>query len=393
VKALKRRRTRLRIAATYVIVCLLAVTLILDLPRLLRPGAVTTLAPTGTADATQTSEHGWRWLNDSVMKTILNAVIPGLAGGNGGETADNDRVSALFSLLTGATPRDPKTLLSMQIPLLAGVVMPTADDEQPTATPGDGTTTPADDPVEPPETGEPTTPVEPEAPTQPEVVTPADRDPVVSGKPIIAVYATHSRESYLPEVRKINPKAVAADAFSRNMDLTTMALGTELAKTLSDRYSIGSVMSQTVHDATSRGGAYVQSLKTAQTFLKTYPTIKLICDVHRDSALHSATTVRIDGLDTARILLVVGSNQTLKHPNWKKNYDFAKTIAAKMEKMYPGLSRGVVVKTDRFNQHVSAGSLIYEIGGVDNTLEEGKRSVRLLAAVLADLVKNKQYPK
>lgn len=391
-KALKRRRTRLRIAATYVIVCLLAVTLILDLPHLLRPGTVATLAPNGTADATQSSGGGSRWLSDSLMKTILDAVIPGLAGGNGGETADTDRVSALFSLLTGATPRDPKTLLSMQIPLLAGVVMPATDDEQPTTTPSDGTT-PADEPAEPPETGEPTTPTEPETPTQPEVVTPADRDPVVSGKPIVAVYATHSRESYLPEVRKTNPKAVAADAFSRNMDVTTMALGTELAKTLSDKYSIGSVMSQTVHDATSRGGAYVESLKTAQTFLKTYPTIKLICDVHRDSALHSATTARIDGLDTARILIVVGSNQTLKHPNWKQNYDFAKIVAAKMEKMYPGLLRGVKVQTGRYNQHLCAGSLIYEVGGVDNTLEEGKRSVRLLAAVLADLVKSKQYPK
>lgn len=394
--SLKRRRDRKRIIVAYITVCVIALLLVLDVTRLFSPRAVPALAPDGTsASAADTGKSaGWAWpkLATATLKRALESVIPGLAGSEPrAASSPGATFSRLLGVLTGATPSDPKTLLANQIPLLASVTVPDSSGEEEYLPPAQSQpdTTPEQE-VTPGPTTPPVT--EPDTPAAPDVVSPSVSKPVVSGKdPLVIIYQTHARESYLPEVRRTDKKAT--EAFSRNMDITTMAAGEELAKVLSEKYGIGTVHSLVVHDAESRGGAYVESLKTAQSLLKQYPSAKMVIDLHRDSALRSTTTAKFNGLDTARILIVVGSNQNLAHPNWQKNYSFAKTVAAELEKKYPGLLRGISVSPDRYNQHLSPGSLIFEVGGIENSLEEVKRSTRLLADVIAEMVKKNELPR
>ncbi|MEW9106043.1 stage II sporulation protein P [Paenibacillus sp.] len=86
------------------------------------------------------------------------------------------------------------------------------------------------------------------------------------------------------------------------------------------------------------------------------------------------------------------------NPNWKKNEQFANEIHERLEKNYPGISRGIFGKTalqgnGEYNQSLSPNSVVIEIGGIDNTLEELYRTADVLADFIADIVHKKKDAK
>lgn len=54
----------------------------------------------------------------------------------------------------------------------------------------------------------------------------------------------------------------------------------------------------------------------------------------------------------------------------RRTWELAQQITDEMNRLVTGLSRDVKVKTGRFNQHVSTGALLIEVGNNKNTLEE-----------------------
>ena len=54
-------------------------------------------------------------------------------------------------------------------------------------------------------------------------------------------------------------------------------------------------------------------------------------------------------------------------------------LQAVLERMYPGLCRDLDLRTERFNQHMTAGSLLVEVGTHGNTLQEALNGARLFA--------------
>jgi len=110
-------------------------------------------------------------------------------------------------------------------------------------------------------------------------------------------------------------------------------------------------------------------------------------DVHRDAGPDKATTtMELAGVSCARLMLVVGSDNRLPHPNWAANKAFASLIAADLEGSYPGLCRGLRVQTGRYNQHVSPQAILVEVGATENTLDEALASMPALAASLASVL-------
>lgn len=96
-------------------------------------------------------------------------------------------------------------------------------------------------------------------------------------------------------------------------------------------------------------------------------------------------TILINGREVARIAIVVGygPEHPLQHPNYQENLALAYRIKALGDALYPGLMRPVQVhKEARYNQHLHPGSLIFEVGSVENTLEEALLAAELLASVL-----------
>jgi len=198
------------------------------------------------------------------------------------------------------------------------------------------------------------------------------------GDPLVAVYHTHSREGFLPELDAAEVERLKG-AYSDDLDRTVVRCGRALAAALA-RLEVPAVLSERVHDREGRIGAYVRSEATVKALLRAYPSLRLLLDLHRDSQGRDTTTVTlVGGQPAARLLLVVGK----KNPHFEANYALALRLVRLAESEYPGLTRGIFPKRDRYNQHLSPYAALVELGGIENTMEEAVRSARLLAQVVA----------
>jgi len=202
-----------------------------------------------------------------------------------------------------------------------------------------------------------------------------------SNQALVGIYHTHTAENY--DNKGYNARAAAG----QRGDI--VIIGDELTRTLREKYGILAVHSKTVNDK-NYARSYINSLRTAQRIVDDNSDLKMIFDIHRDAigqGGRNLITTTINGHKVARIMIVVTNNKYLPNPHWEENVAFAKKLAIKMNTMYPGLLRDVkLLSNRRYNQQVHPHALLLEIGGAKNTLEEAKRSSRLLANVLASLI-------
>jgi len=206
-------------------------------------------------------------------------------------------------------------------------------------------------------------------------------------KQVAFVYHTHNRESWFPELGE-NSK----DASSKNKNITLV--GKRLAESL-NKLNVGTVASDTDYPTEITDYrweySYKYSRKTVKEALASYKDVEMFFDIHRDSQPRKYTTVEINGKSYAQVYFIIGH----KNPNWKKNDAFAKRINEKLEKEYPGLSRGILGKTAasgnaEYNQSLSDKNVLIEVGGVDNTLEESYRTADALASIIASIYEEDQ---
>ena len=85
------------------------------------------------------------------------------------------------------------------------------------------------------------------------------------------------------------------------------------------------------------------------------------------------------GADTAQVMLVLGSSEGGEHPNWQKNLTLAAKIQQSMNTLYPTLARPMTLRSSRYNQQLTTGSLLVEVGCHGNTLQEALNGARLFA--------------
>ena len=199
--------------------------------------------------------------------------------------------------------------------------------------------------------------------------------------PLVAIYNSHNAESYQPSQGQ-------AKIPGKNGGISQVA--GVLADTLHQDYGIPVVRSTTIHDYPDFARSYINSEKTLQRLLAENPSVLTALDIHRDAGLPAAPVVEIDNQKVAQVLIIVGSDTRLEHPNWRQNEAFAHRLAKKMDALYPGLSRGVRVLEGRYNQHLHPRALLLEIGSDNNTLEEAERSARLVARALAAIIEDLQ---
>lgn len=215
---------------------------------------------------------------------------------------------------------------------------------------------------------------------------PAKPVKTASVSPTFLIYHTHNRESYFPEL-----KDGAKDASSKTVNVTMV--GKRLAASL-EKLGMPSIHQTTDYPTTVQKFNYAYSYKyskqTVVEALKKHKDIAYLFDIHRDSQRRDKTTVEINGKDYAKILFVIGE----RNPNWKDNKKFALKLHEALNAEYPGISRGVLSKgpgtgNAEYNQTLSPGSLVVEMGGVDNTLEESYRTADALASVMKALAGEK----
>lgn len=212
---------------------------------------------------------------------------------------------------------------------------------------------------------------------------PPPSDFIKSDKPLVAIYTTHNSETYIPTDGKSKLEG-------KNAGVAKVAQ--KLAEEL-ESIGVKTIRSTTIHDYPSFTKSYGNSLKTVQTMLAENPSVQVVIDVHRDAGVPKKETIKINGQDTAKILLIVGSNARAEHPHWEKNRRFAATLVQKMNELYPGLSKGYRVQSGRYNQHLHPRAILIEVGSEKNSLEEAQRAVALFADVLAKVLAELQQEK
>lgn len=202
--------------------------------------------------------------------------------------------------------------------------------------------------------------------------------------PMVLIMHTHTTESYI-------------DSSARNSDRNTdsekniVSVGNEIEAVL-ERNGIKVVHDKTVHDYPSYNGAYTRAMATIKANLEKYPSIQIVLDVHRDGLVkEDGTKLKVmcdlNGEKSAQTMLVVGTNGTgLSHGNWRENLKFAAKIQKKACQDYPNLMRPLNLREERFNQHLTKGSLILEIGSNGNTLSEAKTGGVALAEAIAAVI-------
>lgn len=212
-----------------------------------------------------------------------------------------------------------------------------------------------------------------------------------NGAPQVLIYHTHTCESYTPS---LNYSYAPSDT-DRTTDLryTVARVGDELANTLKKQFGINVIHDKTIHDGDSYNRAYTKSLNTVQGYIKKYPSLSLIIDLHRDAAIDSngrklKVLTKVDGKPVASMMAVIGTDgRGLPHPNWRENLKLGAKLIKKTNDLYPGMGRGVDVKLGRFNQYLSKNSILLEVGSNGNTLDETIASTKYIARTIAEVLK------
>ena len=213
---------------------------------------------------------------------------------------------------------------------------------------------------------------------------------VNSPDPQVLILHTHATETYQTWPDLVYDREFSAR--TQNTALNMCAVGEKMAQVLNEA-GINTLHDTTLHDSPSYTESYDRSYETTQAYLEKYPSIKIVLDVHRD-AIEDADGTRVkplctvNGEDTAQVMIIAGcdNGSTIRLPNWRLNLRFAAAWEQAMESRTPGLTRPVMCAYRYYNQDLTTGSLLIEIGGHANTVTEAVRAGQYAAEALAVLL-------
>lgn len=309
-------------------------------------------------------------LDHSIAKSLLDYGLPNY-GAYERETESVFDLGFFLSWLTTYDLRDPLSIVQATLPVSPQVVVHLRIwEDRPFVFVQELSFAP--DPVRP----------------QPETTLRTEERPAApAAAPKVLIYHTHTSEMYLGRAVGSGQSQGAHYHFRNLADPTitgVMAVGRHLANALNSM-GISTYHETRIHTFPSISSSYSNSERTVRELLNKHQDFDIVIDLHRDAGVPNPTTM-VNGREVARIAIIVGTAQTIKlpHPDFQKNLDFAQEIKKVSDTLYPGLMRPVQVHQGaRYNQHLHPASLIFEIGSVENSLEEALLAAELLANILA----------
>ena len=126
------------------------------------------------------------------------------------------------------------------------------------------------------------------------------------------------------------------------------------------------------------------TLAGVEQALAAHPSIRLVIDLHRDALCSDTVVYKTvaelpDAEPCAQVMFVVGTDGLgLEHPNWRENLKLAVWLQDAVTQCHPTLMRPIDLVRERYNQHLSRGMMLIEIGSSGNTLPEAIRAAELL---------------
>jgi len=211
-----------------------------------------------------------------------------------------------------------------------------------------------------------------------------------SSAPQVLIVHTHATESF--QLNDYDFYIKGYNARSTDSSVNMVAVGDVVAEILEDA-GIGVLHDDTYHDYPTYNGSYDRSEETIKKYLAEYPTIQVVLDLHRDAIERDdgsriKPVTEIDGKKAAQIMIIAGCDDgTMNMPNWPENFRFAASLQDELEGLYPTLTRPLMLDYRNYNQHLTKASILIEIGGHANTLNEAKYSAEMLGDALVKLLK------
>lgn len=190
--------------------------------------------------------------------------------------------------------------------------------------------------------------------------------------PKVYIYSTHQGEEYSGEglsLYGINPGVMMASYIMQEK------LESEGISTLVEERSVSDYLKENNLE-------YKQSYQATRYFLTTtldtYSDFDLIIDLHRDALSKKLSTIEINDKSYAKILFVM-------NPNYDSNISLAKKLNSYINNKYPNLSRGIYDKyRDTFNQDLNKNTILLEIGGQNNTIDEVINTIDVIVEAIKE---------
>ncbi len=201
-------------------------------------------------------------------------------------------------------------------------------------------------------------------------------------EPIVYLYNTHQLEEYKQENQE-----------SYNVTPNVMMLSYIVREKLNDK-GIPTIVEENDVSAflQANNWSYASSYKVTRLLMEDAktknPTLKYFIDLHRDSVSKSISTATINGKNYAKILFIIG----LENPNYQENLTVTTTINNMLEEKYPGITRGIYKKEGKgvngvYNQDFDKNTILFEVGGPENTIEEVLNTADAISTILAEYIK------
>lgn len=209
-----------------------------------------------------------------------------------------------------------------------------------------------------------------------------DPNPSNPDNPVVYLYNTHQLEEYssfMPYEYSVRPNVMIASYIMREKLANDGIPSVVETNNIKEFLSSGNM---------SYNQSYLASEYFARDMQSKYPSIAYLIDIHRDSVSKDATYVEIEGKPYARVLLVTG----MEHTTPGNSDGFADDLNELLERDYPGLSRGILRKSSTsvyaiYNQNLNGKSVLLEVGGVDNKIEEVNNTMEAISKSLSEIIR------
>ena len=204
-------------------------------------------------------------------------------------------------------------------------------------------------------------------------------------EPQILIIHTHSSEAYTPA--GLDRYEASDTCRTEDTEYNIVRIGDELTALLTEA-GLNVIHDRGIYDYPSYTGSYSRSGAAVEQYLADYPSIGIVIDMHRD-ALGSdgvvyKTMAEESGVCASQIMLLSGTDESgLENPNWRSNLALALYLQEAVSRRHGTLMRPVNLVPQRYNLHLTRGSLIMEVGSSGNTLQEALAAIRLFADAAA----------
>ncbi len=196
----------------------------------------------------------------------------------------------------------------------------------------------------------------------------------------VLIIHTHGTEAFTPDGE--DQYEASADYRTTDTDHTIIRVGLALGKAL-ESYGLHVLVDTELYDWPSYNGSYSRSEAAVKRYLEAEPDIAMVIDLHRDALgddelMYQPVSDALEQ-DAAQIMFVMGTDADLDHPHWRDNLALAASLQDLVEEQYPHLMRPIMVSPYRYNQQLTRGSVLLEIGAAGNTLAQAVTAAELFA--------------